>query len=84
MSRFGVPPALELLFAERWSVPLAARTIGVPVGHLRHVMRGNTRPSEATKTGLSKLLGVPVEKLFTEAVLSKAYDPTRNPWKASS
>lgn len=79
--RWPEQPARTYLQRERYSIPLAAQTIGVPESHLRNVLYGRTRPMEQVKTGLSELLGIPVEKLFTPEVLEKPYNPIRNPWK---
>jgi hypothetical protein len=80
-SRWPRQPALDYLQQERYSVPLAARTIGVPTSHLKNVLYGRTRPMPEVKTGLSKLLGLPVDKLFTADILSRPYRPENNPWK---
>ena len=77
MPSFGVQPALAALRRERYSIPLAARTIGVPEGHLRHVLHGHTRPMEDVKTGLAELLDLPVEDLFVPGMLAKPYQASQ-------
>ncbi|MEU2661193.1 hypothetical protein [Micromonospora sp. NPDC007220] len=79
--QWGCQPALEFLRQERWTIPLAAREIGVSEWHLKNVVYGRTRPKEQVKIGLSRLVGRPVTDLFTADVLAKPYDPSKNPWK---
>ncbi|MBQ1018589.1 hypothetical protein KBX71_12050 [Micromonospora sp. D93] len=69
---------------ERWSIALAARTIDVVEEHLRNVLRGITRPMPEVRDRLPKLLGLPLDELFTADVLAKPYDPTpRCAWKSA-
>ncbi|WP_328651330.1 hypothetical protein OG598_25020 [Micromonospora sp. NBC_00330] len=79
--QWGRQPALNLLRQERWTIPLAAEEIGVSEWHLKNVVYGRTRPMEQVKIGLSRLAGRPVTELFTEEVLARPYDPSKNPWK---
>jgi ribosome-binding protein aMBF1 (putative translation factor) len=77
MPKFGVQPALAALRAERWSTALAARTIGVPENHLKHVVHGRTYPNAIVREKLPELLGLPLEDLFVPDMLAKTYDGTR-------
>jgi hypothetical protein len=80
--KWGPQPARVVMARERWSIALAARTIGVNEEHLRNVLRGVTRPMPAVLDKLPELLGCPVMDLFTEEILAKPYDPTpKRAWK---
>ncbi|MBM0258956.1 hypothetical protein [Micromonospora sp. 4G55] len=80
-SRFGRQPAADALRRERWSIPLAARQIDVPENHLRTAVGGYNRPMPEVRERLPKLLGLPLEELFTPEVLARPYCPGRNVWK---
>jgi len=80
ITRWGEQPARMALRRERYSIPLAARIIGVPETHLRNTVLGCTRPSPVVRRELPKLLGVPLTDLFTDEVLEKEYNQSLNPW----
>lgn len=81
-TRFGLQPARQALARQRWSISAAAQEIEVPRTHLACALYGRTVPAPGVRTGLSILLGLPMEELFTADVLALSYDTTRGP-KAS-
>jgi transcriptional regulator with XRE-family HTH domain len=78
-TRFGRQPARVEMLAQRWSVALMAREIGVPPSHLRNVLDGVVRPSLRVRTRLPKELGKPLADLFTADVLAAPYRPEIGP-----
>jgi hypothetical protein len=78
-SRYGRQPArAELLHAKR-SLGGAAAELKIPRSHLRSAVLGYSPPSPGLRAGLPRLLGLPVEKLFTQEALDATYDPSRGP-----
>lgn len=78
-SRFGPQPVREALVAERWTVPAAARRIGVPANHLKSAVHGRTAPSPVLREQLPALLGVPLAQLFTAEALATEFNPRVGP-----
>ena len=72
-SRFGRQPAADLLADQRWSVPVCAGQIAVPVNQLRGAILGRIRPSPAVRKRLPVLLGVTLEECFTQDSLEKSF-----------
>ncbi|WP_291525946.1 hypothetical protein [Branchiibius sp. NY16-3462-2] len=68
-----VQPARDILYAQRWNASSASAEINVPYLHLRAVLLGKTRPRPEVLERLPKLLGVPVEELFTEEMLAQPF-----------
>lgn len=77
MKRHGVQPAREVMYAQRWSTSKAAEAIEVPYIHLAATLMGKNRPRPEVIERLPKLLGVPVEELFTAEMLAEPYDRKR-------
>jgi hypothetical protein len=77
MPKFGTQPAVAALRAERWSIALAARTIGVPETHLRNAVLGRTYPNAIVREKLPALLGIGLEDLFIPDMLAKAYSASQ-------
>jgi transcriptional regulator with XRE-family HTH domain len=59
------------------STRLAAEKIGVLHSHLGNALNGRTAPSDKAREGLSKLLALPVEELFTPELLARFYTGPR-------
>jgi len=78
-NRFGHQPARQALFDQRWSIARAATEIGVPVSHLGNCVYGKIVPSPGVRERLPRLLGVPLEELFTAEALAEEYDINRGP-----
>lgn len=81
-TKFGEQPLRVELYRRRISIPTAADTIGVLRTHLRYAAIGRTRPSPKAIAGLTKLLGMRPDDLFTAEVLAKPYDASKNPWRS--
>ncbi len=72
-SKFGRQSAYQVLSRERWSVAHAAREINIHYPHLLRALMGVVRPCEEVRERLPRLLGVPLESLFTEEILAEPY-----------
>lgn len=81
MSRFGHQPARVLLRRRGHSLRQLAEQIGVSEKHFRDSVLGYTRPRPEVVAQLPALVSVPLEKLFTDEVLAKPFDPSKNPWR---
>ena len=80
MSRYGPQPARVLLRKRGYSLKGLAEEIGVPEGHFRKVINGHTRPRPEILAELPRIVGIPATRLFSELMLAKDYDPSKNPW----
>jgi len=86
MSKFGVQPGRrvvrEMMFHKEWTYGDLAAAIGEPVtrNHLVNCFCGQARPMPEVREMLPRLVGRPIEDLFTDEVLSKPYNPAANPW----
>lgn len=49
--------------------------------HFLSALGGYVRPRPEMVNDLPPLVGIPVDKLFTDEVLAKPYDPSKNPWR---
>lgn len=74
---WGRQPALDALRDDGRSIVGTARRLGVSRSHLMNVLHGRTRPRDEVKSGLSRLLNIPVCNLFTPDLIEKSYDPRR-------
>lgn len=78
-TRFGRQPARAALLAANRSISATAVQLGLPRSHVRAALLGYSPPAPGLRSGLSRLLEVPVEALFTPDALAATYDPTRGP-----
>ena len=81
-SNWGPQPARRELRRQRWTCPQAAAQMdGVDTSQLQRAVAGRTRPTKEIRDQLPKLLGVPLEELFTPDILAKPFNPKMNPWR---
>lgn len=73
MSRFGVQPARDEIARQGWTITRCAEALGVSRGHLNYSLLGTISPSRLLRESLPELLGIPLEKLFTEESLAATY-----------
>ena len=78
-TRFGCQPAREILLRGGRSITGTARALDIPRSHVHSALLGICAPAPGLRTGLSELLGLPVEALFTSSALAATYDPSRGP-----
>ena len=69
VARYGPQPAWKILAKQR-STAMAAMKLGVTYGCLRGALMGYSAPSREIRIGLSEMLGLPVEELFTPQALA--------------
>jgi transcriptional regulator with XRE-family HTH domain len=69
-TRFGRQPARDLLSSSGWTMRDAAREMNVDYQHFARSLFGRVLPDSRVRTELPKLLGLPLEELFTEEVCS--------------
>ncbi|GIJ75994.1 hypothetical protein SAMN05443287_106199 [Micromonospora phaseoli] len=81
MSKFGHQPARLLLRRRGYKLKDLAEQIGVPEMHFRRALAGHIRPRPEIISDLPAVVGLPLTKLFTEVVLAKPYDASKNPWR---
>lgn len=84
MSKFGHQPARLLLRRRGYILRDLAEQLGVGERHFLDVLGGYVRPRPEIIKDLPALVGIPLSKLFTEEVLSKPYDASKNPWRELS
>lgn len=77
-TRFGPQPAREVLRQGKHSIALVAGIMGVPESHLLPALYGRIRPNITVREKLPKIVGRPLEELFTAEALS-APPGRRNP-----
>jgi hypothetical protein len=78
---FGVQPARQVLYSQRWSLPRAAAQIDVPPTHFFNCIHGKCPPSPDVRDRLPALLGLPLSELFTAEVLAKPYGGPRGAYR---
>ncbi|WP_334559357.1 helix-turn-helix domain-containing protein [Micromonospora sp. CPCC 205561] len=83
-SRFGPQPARLLLRRRGYILRDLAEQLGVGERHFLNVLAGYTRPRPEVIKDLPSLVGIPLTKLFTEEVLAKPHDASKNPWRELS
>lgn len=71
MSRFGRQPVAEILKQRGIRRGDAARKIGIKHSVFNNTLAGHQTPSDEMREGLSKLLDLPVEELFTAEPLAR-------------
>ena len=71
-TRFGVQPIQGILRARQISVADAALQIAVRQTHLYNAITGRIHPNAEVRDRLPKLLGLPINQLFTHDAL---YEP---------
>lgn len=70
-------PARDIIAKSEWSISSLARELGVKRTHLDGTLHGDTTPSPVVREQLPKLLGVPLEQLYTRALLARRWTGTR-------
>ncbi|GLI00689.1 hypothetical protein [Phytohabitans aurantiacus] len=61
-----------------------AEELGVEYNHLRFALYGQVRPNDRVRRRLPRLLGHPLEDLFSAESLAKPHDASKNPWRVQS
>ncbi len=80
-TRFGRQPAHLIARQHAQTMRSMAEDMGVSERHLHDTVTGKVRPQPAVREMLPKILGLPLDELFTARILEREYDPTRNPWR---
>lgn len=68
-TKYGVQPAKARLRASGLSVARAALAVGVTHAHLNGTIHGHIRPNHEVRERLPKVLGIPLDELFTTEIL---------------
>ena len=74
-TEYGRQPARDALVDAGYSIREAAVKMGFTYTQVQAVVIGRVRPSEHMKKGLSELLDMSVEELFTKEMLSFPHNP---------
>lgn len=83
-TRYGPQPIIGKMNEHRWMPTRFAHEIHEKPRHVKNAMRGVVRPSRVLREQAPRILGVPLEELFTAAALEPpntghpAYDPNAN------
>jgi hypothetical protein len=69
-TRFGPQPVREIIRKGKYSISMVAEMVGVREAHFVPALYGRIRPNMTVRERLPKVLGVPIEQLFTAEALS--------------
>ena len=75
--QFGRQPARDILKARGWSITAAAEELKENRSHLNAALLGRVPPCDALRESLPRMLGIPLEKLFTHELLALPYGRSR-------
>lgn len=78
-----IQPAREIIKESPYTVTGLARAMGVTRNHLQATLLCSATPAPVVREQLPKLLGVPLEDLYTPALLARRWSGTR-PGRAKS
>lgn len=74
-NRYGHQPIAEVLHEQRWTAKRFARDHGLHEVHFGNAVAGIVRPNNEVRKIAPRVLGVPLEDLFTPRALEQFNSP---------